>query len=103
VEESEGPGRLPDHARNLRLPELGRIPLPEVTSADIRRVILAARDKAPEVARKLVFRIAAVFKWGIAEGMCDVTRRTSRPAPGSLSDFRVRSPRSGYRLFGAHV
>lgn len=30
---------------------------------------MAARQVAPEVARKLIFRISAVFKWAIAEGM----------------------------------
>ncbi len=59
-------------------PRIGRIPLPEVPSADVRRAVLAAREKAPEVARKLVFRIAAVFRWGIAEGMCDVNPATAQ-------------------------
>lgn len=48
---------------------IGSCSIPEVTSSDIRQVILAARKVAPEVARKLVFRISAVFKWAIAEGM----------------------------------
>jgi integrase len=47
----------------------------EVTSADIRQAILNTRKTAPEVARKLTFRIAAVFKWAIAEGM-----RSDNPA-----------------------
>lgn len=51
-------------------PHIGDIPLPEVTSADVRRAILAAREKAPGVAQKLVYRTSRVFKWGIAEGMC---------------------------------
>lgn len=41
----------------------------EVTTADIRQAILNVRKSAPEVARKLTFRISAVFKWAIAEGM----------------------------------
>lgn len=51
-------------------PHFGSVPLPDVTSADIRQAILAAREKVPHVARKLVYRISYVFKWGIAEGLC---------------------------------
>ena len=56
-------------------PRFGSISVAEVTSADVRQAILAARKKTPEVARKLVFRVAAVFKWAVAEGM-----RTDNPA-----------------------
>ena len=53
----------------------------EVTTADIRQAILNVRKSAPEVARKLTFRISAVFKWAIAEGM-----RPDNPAlAGSLA------------------
>jgi integrase len=58
-------------------PQFGAVALPEVTSADVRRAILLAREKAPGVARKLIYRVSAVFKWGIAEGMC-----TGNPATG---------------------
>jgi integrase len=51
-------------------PKLGRTPLAEVTSAEIRRVVLPVRERTPEVARKLVLRMSAVFKWGIAEHNC---------------------------------
>lgn len=51
-------------------PYFGTVPLPDVTSADVRQAVLAAREKAPGVAKKLVYRMSAVFKWGIAEGMC---------------------------------
>lgn len=50
-------------------PRFGATLVSEVTSADIRQAILAVRPTAPEVARKLVFRVSAVFKWAIAEGM----------------------------------
>ncbi len=49
--------------------KFGTVLVSEVTSADIRKAILDARKVAPEVARKLTFRISAVFKWAIAEGM----------------------------------
>ncbi len=58
-------------------PHFGSVTLPDVTSADVRRAILLAREKAPGVARKLIYRVSAVFKWGIAEGMC-----TGNPATG---------------------
>lgn len=47
----------------------GSVLVSEVTTANIRQAILNARKTAPEVARKLSFRISAVFKWAIAEGM----------------------------------
>ncbi len=43
-----------------------------MTSGDLRKAILAARAKAPGVARKLTFRCAHVFRWAIAEGHCKV-------------------------------
>lgn len=51
-------------------PRFGAVPLPDVTSADVRQAILAAREKVPGVAKKLIYRTSSVFKWGIAEGMC---------------------------------
>lgn len=50
-------------------PRFGTTLVSDVTSADIRQAVLAVRQTAPEVARKLVFRVSAVFKWAIAEGM----------------------------------
>ncbi|WP_281412349.1 site-specific integrase [Rhizobium sp. BK529] len=50
-------------------PRFGATSVADVSSADVRQAILAARQVAPEVARKLIFRISAVFKWAIAEGM----------------------------------
>ncbi|MGI9394955.1 MAG: tyrosine-type recombinase/integrase, partial [Boseongicola sp.] len=51
-------------------PRFGSVALPDVTSADVRRAILAARERAPGVAKKLVYRVSSVFRWGIAEGIC---------------------------------
>lgn len=56
-------------------PRFGAVQLTDVTSADVRQAILAAREKAPGVAKKLIYRVSFVFKWGIAEGMC-----TNNPA-----------------------
>lgn len=64
---------------------LGRIPVNEVTSGDIRQQILLARQKTPEVARKLAFRTAAVFRWAIAEGHC----LTNPATPDALALPRV--------------
>ena len=47
----------------------GRVSVADITSADIRQAVLAARASVPELSRKLAIRISAVFKWAIAEGM----------------------------------
>ena len=52
-------------------PRFGNVPLSDVASADIRRAVLAASEKAPGVARKLVYRVSSVMKWGVAEGLCN--------------------------------
>ena len=59
-------------------PRFGSVPLPEVTSADVRQAILATREIAPGVAKKLTYRVSSVFKWGIAEGMCTVNPATTQ-------------------------
>lgn len=51
-------------------PRFGAVSLPDVTSSDVRQAILAARDKVPGVAKKLIYRISQVFRWGMAEGIC---------------------------------
>jgi len=61
--------------------KFGSVQVSEITSADVRKVILDARKVAPEVARKLTFRISAVFKWAIAEGM----RKDNPALAGSLA------------------
>jgi integrase len=59
------------------LPRFGNVPLADVTSADVRQAILLAREKAPGVAKKLIYRVSAVFKWGIAEGACVMNPATT--------------------------
>ena len=59
-------------------PKFGNVALPDVTSADIRQAILAAREKAPGVAKKLTYRTSFVFRWGIAEGICTTNPATSQ-------------------------
>lgn len=59
-------------------PRFGNVPLPEVTSAHVRQAILAARENAPGVAKKLIYRVSFVFKWGIAEGVCTLNPATSQ-------------------------
>ncbi len=56
--------------RTYAFPRFGSARLPDVTSADVRNAILAAREKAPGVARKLTYRIGFVFRWGVAAGIC---------------------------------
>ena len=60
-------------------PRFGNQFVSEVTPAGVRQAVLATRAVAPEVARKLVFRIAAVFRWSIAEGM-----RSDNPAKADV-------------------
>jgi integrase len=59
-------------------PRFGSVSVAEVTSADVRQAILEVRKKTPEVARKLKFRIASVFKWAIAEGMREENPATTQ-------------------------
>ncbi|MCR9088666.1 MAG: tyrosine-type recombinase/integrase [Rhodobacteraceae bacterium] len=59
-------------------PRFGSVLLPDVTTADVRQAILAAREKAPGVAKKLVYRVSFVFKWGIAEGICESNPSTTQ-------------------------
>ncbi|MDU8945302.1 tyrosine-type recombinase/integrase [Ovoidimarina sediminis] len=63
---------------NYIFPRFGSVPLPDVTSADVRRAILAVRATAPGIARKLVYRVSSVFKWGIAEGHCENNPATTQ-------------------------
>lgn len=58
-------------------PSVGNVLLSEVTSGDLRKAILAARVKAPGVARKLTYRCGHVFRWGIAEGHCTANPATT--------------------------
>ena len=50
-------------------PSFGKTRVSDVTRSQVRQAILAARKVAPAVARDLVYRVSAVFKWAIAEGM----------------------------------
>lgn len=51
------------------VPKFGARAVCEVTGPDVRAAVLAVRDEKPEVARKLVLRCSAVFKWAIGEGL----------------------------------
>lgn len=46
-------------------PRFGSLLVSDVTGSDVRAAVMAIRDKKPEVARKLILRISAVFKWAI--------------------------------------
>ena len=47
---------------------LGAVPLSDVTKADVRQVILVAREKVPGAMKKLVDSMSFVFNSGFAEG-----------------------------------
>lgn len=52
-------------------PFFGNADVSEITSADIRRAVLACRKKVPNLSIKVQHRIHAVFKWAVAEGLRD--------------------------------
>lgn len=72
------------------------MPPPEVTSAQVRQAILAAREKAPGVAKKLTYCILFVFRWGIAEGHCatnpSVSQALALPRAEKKVDRRKARP-----------
>lgn len=74
-------------------PSFGQMPVDKVGSADVRRVILLAREKVPHVAAKLTYRISAVFAWAMAEQM-----REDNPASGSALNLpKQRAKVAHYR------
>ena len=78
LEELEGSRLLPVHFAVLHVSRFGSTPLPDVTGADLRQAILAARQKARGVAKKTVYRTSFVFRRGIAEGLCADNPTTSQ-------------------------
>lgn len=73
-------------------PRFGKVLLPDVTTQDVRQVILKTRDVVPGVARKLTYRISAVFKWGIAENICE-----SNPALPQALALPKQAPSTKHR------
>lgn len=61
------------------VPKFGARAVCEVTGPDVRAAVLAVRDEKPEVARKLVLRCSAVFKWALGEGL-----RADNPATAQV-------------------
>ena len=58
-------------------PYFGNTEVAEITSADIRRAVLACRAKVPNLSVKVQHRILSVFKWSIAEGLRETNPATS--------------------------
>lgn len=50
------------------VPRFGDKPVCDVSGPDIRAAVLAIRPEKPEIARKLVLRCSAVFKWAMGQG-----------------------------------
>lgn len=61
-------------------PAIGRMPVDQITSADLVRVLLPIWHDKRETARKVKTRIGVVMRWCIAEGY-----RTDDPAGSALS------------------
>lgn len=63
--------------RTYAFPYFGNTSVEEVTSADIRRAVLACRAKVPNLSVKVQHRILSVFRWSIAEGLRETNPATS--------------------------
>lgn len=50
-------------------PELGEISIANISTAQIRQVLLTCRDRIPSGAKKVQQRIKRVFTWAVAEGI----------------------------------
>lgn len=61
------------------IPRIGSMPVCDVTGPDVRAAVLAIREAKPEVARKLILRCSAVFKWAIGQG-----HRSDNPATAQV-------------------
>ena len=59
---------------------LGRVPVDQITTSDLARVLLPIWHDKPETARKLRTRLGMVMRWAIAEG-----HRSDDPAGPALS------------------
>ncbi|MEQ8899537.1 MAG: tyrosine-type recombinase/integrase [Roseovarius sp.] len=57
--------------KTYAFPYFGNYDIAAVTSADIRRAVLACRKKVPNLSVKVQHRILSVFKWSVAEGLRD--------------------------------
>ncbi len=62
--------------KTYAFPYFGSTDVADVTSADIRRAVLACREKVPNLSVKVQHRILSVFKWSVAEGLRDTNPAT---------------------------
>lgn len=63
--------------KTYAFPYFGNTDVVEITSADIRRAVLACRAKVPNLSVKVQHRILRVFRWSIAEGLRETNPATS--------------------------
>jgi integrase len=63
--------------KTYAFPYFGNTEVAEISSADIRRAVLACRAKVPNLSMKVQHRILSVFKWSIAEGLRETNPATS--------------------------
>ncbi|WP_209509453.1 tyrosine-type recombinase/integrase [Ruegeria sp. HKCCE4150] len=63
--------------KTYAFPYFGNTAVVEITSADIRRAVLACRAKVPNLSVKVQHRILSVFRWSIAEGLRETNPATS--------------------------
>ena len=77
-------------------PALGRIPVDEITTADVAKVLLAIWHERPETARKLRSRVGVILRWAVAEGHRDndPTAALSLPKNGGSAGHHASLPHS---------
>ncbi|MDE2752603.1 MAG: tyrosine-type recombinase/integrase [Gemmatimonadota bacterium] len=71
--------------RRYVFPAFGAVPVSQVTSADVRRVLAPIWNRRPTVGRRIRSQVAAVMKWAIAENYCE-----SNPAGDVVTDALPR-------------
>jgi integrase len=79
--------------KTYAFPYFGNAEMAEITSADIRRAVLACRAKVPNSSVKVQHRILSVFKWSIAEGL----RETNPATSDALALPRMERKQKNYR------
>ena len=67
--------------RDYALPRLGAMPVGKITTADVLEVLSPIWNEKRETARRVRHRIAAVMKWGVAQGL-----RGDNPAGDAISE-----------------
>ena len=86
LEQKQAGWRSRDHAREwlsslrrVAFPRIGKVPVSEVTSADVLEILTPIWHRKAETARRVRPRLRAVLEWAVA-----MEYRTTTPATGSV-------------------